>query len=221
MKRGFIKLYRSSFDTALYNCEAFGKFHAWIDLLLLANHQDRHINVRGIMVPVKRGQVLASEEFLADRWKWSRGKVRRFLQYLEQQTVQQIVQHKNNICTVISITNYSIYQGNGTADGTADGTTNGTADGQQTDIPNKLKKGKNEEEIGATNFIPPTVDEVKSYISERGYSWLDPEQFVNFYQSKGWMIGKNKMKDWKACIATWKKKHNSNQPQPMHALKGY
>lgn len=51
-------------------------------------------------------------------------------------------------------------------------------------------------------FIPPTVEEVSAYCTERGNS-VDAEAFVDFYASKGWMIGKNKMKDWKAAVRTW------------------
>ena len=51
-------------------------------------------------------------------------------------------------------------------------------------------------------FIPPTVEEVREYCTERENS-VDPESFVDFYASKGWMIGKNKMKDWKAAVRTW------------------
>lgn len=51
-------------------------------------------------------------------------------------------------------------------------------------------------------FIPPTVEEVSAYCTERGNS-VDAESFVDFYASKGWMIGKNKMKDWKAAVRTW------------------
>lgn len=51
-------------------------------------------------------------------------------------------------------------------------------------------------------FIPPTVEEVSAYCTERDNS-VDAEAFVDFYASKGWMIGKNKMKDWKAAVRTW------------------
>lgn len=51
-------------------------------------------------------------------------------------------------------------------------------------------------------FNPPTVEEVRAYCTERG-NGVDPEAFVDFYASKGWMIGKNKMKDWKAAVRTW------------------
>lgn len=51
-------------------------------------------------------------------------------------------------------------------------------------------------------FNPPTAEEVKAYCMERGNS-VDPDAFIDFYSAKGWMIGKNKMKDWKAAVRTW------------------
>ena len=53
-------------------------------------------------------------------------------------------------------------------------------------------------------FIPPTIEEVRAYCQERNNT-VDPETFVNFYESKGWLVGKTKMKDWKACVRTWEK----------------
>jgi len=51
-------------------------------------------------------------------------------------------------------------------------------------------------------FRPPTVDEVKAYCIQRKNN-VDPQKFVDFYQSKGWLVGKVKMKDWEACVRTW------------------
>lgn len=48
----------------------------------------------------------------------------------------------------------------------------------------------------------PTVEEVTAYCSERGNS-VDPQAFVDFYESKGWLVGKSPMKDWKAAVRTW------------------
>ena len=52
--------------------------------------------------------------------------------------------------------------------------------------------------------IPPTIDSVRNYCDEVG-SQIDPIAFWNFYDSKGWMVGKNKMKNWHSCIATWER----------------
>ena len=61
----------------------------------------------------------------------------------------------------------------------------------------------------AKRFIPPTVEEVESYCLERG-NGIDAQSFIDFYESKGWMIGKNKMKDWKAAVRTWERSRNKN-----------
>ena len=57
-------------------------------------------------------------------------------------------------------------------------------------------------------FTPPTVEQVSEYIREKEYS-VDAERFVDYYTSNGWMVGKNKMKDWKAAVRTWNRKENS------------
>ncbi len=58
------------------------------------------------------------------------------------------------------------------------------------------------------NFVPPTVEEVQDYIYEKKYS-IDAEAFVAFYESKGWMIGRNKMRNWKAALVTWEKRNKN------------
>lgn len=58
-------------------------------------------------------------------------------------------------------------------------------------------------------FHPPTVEQVAEYICSRG-SPVDPQQFVDFYASKGWMVGKSKMKDWQASVRTWEQRSREN-----------
>jgi len=128
---GWIKLHRKIMDNKMWSCEPFSRSQAWIDLLLLANRQSGYFYVRGNKVMVETGQVGWSALSLAKRWKWSRGKVTRFLNELEME--QQIVQQKNFVTTIISIVNYGQYQLHGTADKTA----GDTADGQQTDTNKK------------------------------------------------------------------------------------
>lgn len=59
-------------------------------------------------------------------------------------------------------------------------------------------------EASVKRFVPPTVDMVREYCQERENS-IDAEEFVDFYTSKGWLVGKTKMKDWKAAIRTWER----------------
>lgn len=55
-----------------------------------------------------------------------------------------------------------------------------------------------------SEFVKPTVEEVAAYCKARGNT-VDPQTFVDFYESKGWCIGKNKMKDWQAAVRTWER----------------
>lgn len=61
----------------------------------------------------------------------------------------------------------------------------------------------------SSRFVPPTVEEVNKYCLERGNN-VDAQCFVDFYSSKGWYVGKSKMKDWKASVRTWERKDRSN-----------
>lgn len=71
-----------------------------------------------------------------------------------------------------------------------------------------------------SRFIPPTVDEVSAYCREKGYQ-IDPERFVDFYTSNGWMVGKNKMRDWQAAVRQWEKRDQersgNNYQQPSRS----
>lgn len=59
-----------------------------------------------------------------------------------------------------------------------------------------------EKNAHAARFSPPTVDAVAEYVREKGYH-VNADRFVAFYEQKGWMVGKNRMKDWKAAVRNW------------------
>ena len=69
----------------------------------------------------------------------------------------------------------------------------------------------------AKRFTPPTVEEIGAYCRERR-NGVDPQRFFDFYAAKGWMVGKNRMKDWKAAVRTWenqeRKRRQSNDTLP-------
>lgn len=81
-----------------------------------------------------------------------------------------------------------------------------------TDSVLKEKKRKEEkilpaparEDTPSKKFIPPSLEQVQEYCAERKNN-VDAGRFIDFYSSKGWMIGKNKMKDWKAAVRTWER----------------
>jgi hypothetical protein len=75
----------------------------------------------------------------------------------------------------------------------------------------KIKESK-VKDFGHTSEKYPTIEEIRSYCLERNNK-VDAEKWINHYQSNGWMVGKNKMKDWKACIRNWEKNEIANKPQ--------
>jgi len=212
MTNGWVLIWREMFEDKLWLSEPFTRGQAWVDLILLANHAPGSFYIRGNVVKVKRGQVSRSETALAERWQWSRGKVRRYIRMLE--TGQQIVQQKNFLITLITITNYDRYQPvNGKVvqqnpkSSTADSTADGTADGTHTKKDKEeLKKVKEKRKV----FSPPSVEEVQGYISEKGYN-VNANNFVDFYESKGWMVGRNKMKAWKAAVRNWATRNKTDK----------
>lgn len=68
----------------------------------------------------------------------------------------------------------------------------------------RLGKDTNNSADKPHGFTPPNIQDVRAYCKERGNK-VDPENFWDFYQAKNWMIGKNKMKDWKAAVRTWER----------------
>ena len=70
----------------------------------------------------------------------------------------------------------------------------------------KDRLGKDKEK----RFAPPSVEEVDAYIKEQGYAF-DAESFVDFYSSKGWKVGSQPMKDWKAACRTWQRRRDEDR----------
>lgn len=108
METGWIKLHRKLLQGDIWLSEKFTKAQAWIDLFANANHNEGKFFVRGNEVRIGRGQIGWSELTMAKRWRWSKNKVRRFLNDLEME--QQIKQQKTFITSIITIVNYDRYQ---------------------------------------------------------------------------------------------------------------
>ena len=79
---------------------------------------------------------------------------------------------------------------------------------------NDLKK-KNSIRKSVARFTPPTLEEVKQYITENGYNLVDADLFYNHYEAIGWKVGKNAMKDWRACVRGWQSREKKQTPQQL------
>ena len=75
-------------------------------------------------------------------------------------------------------------------------------------IPVPVQDSKADKPPAHKRFVPPTVQDVADYCRGNGYS-VDPERFIAYYESNGWMVGRNKMKNWQATVRTWARKEKS------------
>ena len=78
---------------------------------------------------------------------------------------------------------------------------------------NNIEGGKIKNFTDTKRFIIPTLEEVQAYCTERNNK-VDAEQFIDFYSSKGWYVGKNKMKDWKSAVRTWERRNSTKVVPP-------
>lgn len=157
MQQGWICIHRKIRECFLWNEEPYDKAHAWIDLLLRANHNDKKMMMNGHIKVITRGQFHTSITLLAEQWKWSRNKVYRFLELLKSENMITLDSNKGGTSngTTITIVNYDNYQDydsiDGTSNGTSDdtthdttvGTSDDTTDGTQTTMNNNSNNYNN------------------------------------------------------------------------------
>ena len=204
MAEGWIKIHRKLQSNPIWNNPRmpFDYRSAWIDLLMMANHRDSEVIVDYEPMTVKRGQLLTSTRQLCERWQWSKNRVCKYLKLLE--SLKMVTKSSTKRWTLLTIEKYEVYQ----CEQDTGMDTDGTQEGHGYATNKNVKNEKNNNNIYINNnsraFQKPSLEEVKAYCLERNNS-VDPEAFISFYDSKGWMIGKNKMKDWKAAVRTWER----------------
>lgn len=214
MAEGWIKIHRKLQSNPIWSNSRmpFDYRSAWIDLLMMANHRDSEVIVDYESMTVKRGQLLTSTRQLGERWKWGKDRVCKYLRLLE--TQKMVTKSSTTRWTLLTIVKYDDFQ----CDADTGKDTEQTEDRHGSATNKNIKNEKNNNIYINNNraFQKPSLEEVKAYCLERNNN-VDPEAFVNFYESKGWMVGKNKMKDWKAAVRTWEKSRkvaSESKPKP-------
>lgn len=196
---GWIKIHRSIKDHWLYTEKrVFSRFEAWNDILLTVNYSDAQTLIKGKLYNVKRGESILSLDSWAKRWGWEKSTVRRFLKLLENESM--VVLDSDNVTTRLTVCKYESYQDERNAEETRKKLKRNSNEIQTTPI----KEEEEEQEEKRRVFVKPTTKEVEEYMKEIEYNG-DAEYFINYYQSKGWVVGKSKMKDWKSAVQTWKR----------------
>ena len=105
---GWIKIHRQIQNCLIWDDKPFNMASAWIDLLLLANHEDKETIFDKKPILVKRGQRITSVRELSARWGWGKDKTLRFLRLLESE--KMIVKDSDSRRTLLTIVNYGVYQ---------------------------------------------------------------------------------------------------------------
>lgn len=176
----------------------------FIYCLLKANWKDARF--KGMVIP--KGSFVSSIPKLSEETSLTVREVRTAISHLK--TTGEVTYKSCSKYTVFTVKNYCEYQ---SSDMQNDRQATGKrhSNDMLTTTIEEYKEGKNiekEEPKGSKKkFEPPSVDDVRAYCKDRGNK-VDPQKFVDFYSAKGWMIGKNKMKDWKAAVRTWEKSEN-------------
>lgn len=202
---GWIKISRSLQDHWLWSSsksEPFSKGQAWIDMIMLANHEDNKMVFDGSLITVKKGDFITSEEKLANRWGWGRSKLRNFLKTLKND--HMIDKKSTNKQTTITILNYAVYQGSRTS--------KKPADVQQKNIRRTTDEHKQEYKEYKEVVVPPQLFEISSFCSENGLN-VNAEKFFKYYSERGWKTSRGELiTDWKSLVEKWSETERDQQP---------
>ena len=164
----YIKLYRKVMENAIFLELPYDRWHAFEFLLLKARRFPTVTILKGKPIKLEVGQLICGEDKLASKWGWSRGKVKRYLDMLE--NLGMIKKNGTPYGTLITVENYTKYQGecsySDTTDGITDGTSLDTSDGTSDGTHKKnVKKEKKEKNVKKDIYIG-VPDELKTAFME-------------------------------------------------------
>lgn len=166
--KGWIQLHRQLADHWLWERKPFSEGQAWIDLLLLAYHEDVQKPYKGTMKTYHRGDVNVSLSFLANRWGWSRKRVTRFIKLLE--NAEMVTTRVTTNDTTITLVNYSNFQVQGTTRVAAIGSSEGNNEGSS--------EGNTINNYNNYNNVNNTRARKKSYAERMNDAWARLEEKI-------------------------------------------
>jgi len=192
---GWIKLHRQILNWEWYSDN--NAFRVFMHLLLKANHKDRRF--KGI--ELKAGSVVTSRDILAIETGLSVQQIRTSLDKLK--LTNEITSETSSKGTIIQLVNYQKYQ-----IATSEATAEQPKNNQQVTTNKNVKKER-------SIFKPPTFNDLLEFCMQNNLD-LNANDFLNYYDSNGWMVGKNKMKDWKATARRWAKPKQEMIYDPLY-----
>lgn len=214
MGSGYIKLHRKIKENPIFRDST--KLHLWVYCLVNASHTGHKTILGSREVFLQPGQFVTGRHRAATETGLTEKQVRAGLKALEILEMVKLHTSKGQAGTIVTICNWNLYQYRESENG-QEAAKFGPSEGQVRATIQEGKEGKEKKYIcdqptksnSREQFQKPTIEEVRSYCEERKNS-VDPETFWNFYESKGWRVGKNKMQSWKACVHTWEKNERSS-----------
>ena len=212
---GYFKVHRKILDSQVFAHQTALKI--WIWCLAKVTFKDRFVSLKSgkgcITIALKPGQFIFGRFKAEEELNIDGSTIYKWMQKFASDEFDMIKIESNNQYSIITICKWEEYQnGDGDEVTSNEQPSNNqvTAKEQPCNTNNKDNKvNKDNKESTGEKFKIPELIEVISYCKERNNN-IDPAEFCDFYQSKGWMIGKNKMKDWKAAVRTWEKKNKVN-----------
>ena len=137
-----------------------------------------------------------SLQYLAD---WTNSSKQGILKVLNSLMDKGLICKKENVINNVKFVEYYTTEFNG-------GMQQSLTDSSKQSLTNNINTNNNINN-NIKRFTPPTLEEVSSYCEER-QNGVDAQRFIDFYASKGWKVGNQSMKDWKACVRTWERQEN-------------
>lgn len=204
-REGYIKIYRKIWDNPIVTKDP-DHLAIWIFLLTEAKYEQQKSLLGGKTVLLNPGQFTIGRQQISTTTKVNESKVQRVLKSFEiEHLIEQQTTSRNRLITIV---NWREYQSSEQQNEQQVNNKRTTTE-QQLNTPEEGKKERRKEGKNKYNiFRAPAREEVMAYCIERGNS-VDVDAFMDFYESKGWMVGKNKMKDWRAAVRNWERSNAS------------
>lgn len=209
MVKGWICLYRDIQDHWIWEDSKYLKW--WITILMNVNHEEKKFPVGDQIFLCNSGQSFRSIEKWTELFHCSKKTTIKFFDMLKKDNMilAETIGSGNRRKHLLTVCNWGKYQTKETENSTervpecsANGNPNVPSNNNEEQL---INNENNVIGVKSKRFTPPSIEDVKSYCLERK-NRVDPEEFIDFYQSKNWMVGKNKMKDWEASVRTWEKR---------------
>lgn len=166
---GWIKLHRCVRSNWVWNDKPFNRGSAWLDLLMLVNHQDKKIIFNGTLTNVEKGSCITSLRKLSERWGWSISKTKRFFEQLQDEKMLSFKSDTKK--TLVTIENWDLYQCSETEIVTPKENKSKTEEKQkETNKNDKNDKNEKENNISKDIYVSSGVDTVIKKWNELGLS---------------------------------------------------